>query len=144
METYTGGIFSQSIDGGRAGAQLHFSGSTLVAETRDGLQLTIDLLECELKVGGASGQMWFCRAANGDPTCYCEAPGFEFALRNVPGLTDRVSTLLAGRLAQRRRGMSLALLGVCALFLCLAGGFFALRSAGRSAAKSLPTSVDTK
>jgi len=144
MATFAGGVFSDALPGGRAGATLSVSGSLLSAETASGERFELRAGESELDLGGASGRMWFVRDRAGVLTLYSEAPGFEAALASSAGFRDPVEHLLAQRRRGRRRGLALWVAGLTVLAVLSFAGWRGLRSAGRAALMALPTSVDEK
>jgi beta-barrel assembly-enhancing protease len=149
LSTYTrpvfdGGVFSQELPQGRAGARVQLRADAIEAETEDGKRFSVDPGECRLQLGGSSGKMWFCHNPDRSLTIYSEAPGIAAALAAIPGLRAQVDALLeADRRAARRtwRWVAVGVLG--ALLLGLAG-YHGLQGAGRAVLHALPASADRK
>src|SRR4051794_1418205 len=83
-----GGVFSQQIDGGRAGARLTVGADSLQARTSDGQVFQVRFEHCQLELGGASGRMWFCRNEDRSLTIFSEGPalGAALAVHATPAL----------------------------------------------------------
>jgi beta-barrel assembly-enhancing protease len=141
---FEGGVFSQTLAGGRAGARIEARHDGLHATTPDGFHFHLPYAECQLELAGASGRMWFCRTRDRALTLFSEAPGFAAALR------ERARRELGAELARieqenklRSRRTTLAwLVGLTVLGLVLFGGYLAIRQAGRASVDMLPHSVD--
>ena len=142
MREFEGGVFSDALTGGRAGARLFVREDGVHAVAADGTSFAIPLAECQLELGGASGRMWFCRNRARDLTLFSEAAGFEQALRERRELAQAVSAISDARRKSRTRGRAFVLGLLLALALLGWGGFLALRQAGRASVTMLPRSVD--
>lgn len=141
---FEGGVFSDTIEGGRAGARVLLRREGVVAIVPDGREFLVSYAECQLERGGASGQMWFCRTRDRGLTIFCEARGFDEALR-VHGQRELGPALDQMR-AQSRLGDQRALrmwgIAIVATLVLLVGGYFGIRQAGRAAIDLLPHSAD--
>ena len=82
---FQGGIFSSTIEGGRAGASIVATHKAVEAKSSEGDLFAIELKELQLELGGASGKMVFCRNADRSLTIFTEAPGFLESLEAVGG-----------------------------------------------------------
>ena len=83
--TFQGGVFSDQIPGGRAGATLAPTHKAIEAQASDGTLFAIPLGELQLDIGGASGKMVFCRNQDKSLTLFTEAPGFLDAIEAQGG-----------------------------------------------------------
>ncbi len=142
---FQGGVFSDTIEGGRAGAMLSFGGDGLTGVTSRGEVFKLAFRDCELSLGGASGRMWFLKGAEG-VTLYCEAKGFAEALElhGRRGLGDKLERILLQRRAESRRGMWGWACALLALGVIGGAGFFGLKQAGSASVAVLPASLDEK
>jgi Zn-dependent protease with chaperone function len=116
---FAGGVFSAEVPGGRAMATLRGQAGRLVAQTADGVTVDVNLGECDVELGGASGRMWLVHTPGRQVTVYSEAPGFDRALVawGGPHLAQRVAQVLTQQKTstQRLRLAFVAALGVLAL-----------------------------
>jgi predicted Zn-dependent protease len=142
--TFSGGIFSDTLDGGRAGAEVELTPSGVCARTSDGESFVIAFRDCQVEVGGFSGRMVFCRNADRSLTIFCEDRKFPEALSFASsGILDQ--QLGEGQRQQRnesRRGTLIGtavLIGVAALAVV---SYFGIRAGGKAAVQALPISVD--
>lgn len=143
---FQGGLFSDEVEGGRAGAQLRLSYTGVEAETPGGQRFLVPYSECVLEQGGASGKMIFCHTPDRRLTLYCEQKGFAEALAHAGG--RRIATELERLQATARKELHrdwLLFAGVMAVLLLLGAGAFQLLKVGASrAVHALPASVDQK
>jgi predicted Zn-dependent protease len=140
---FEGGVFSATIEGGRAGARIALGYDAVRATTSDA-QFQVPYADCQVELGGASGRMWFCRTKDRSLTLFSEAPGFGQALKERARreLGSAIEQVERERAASTKR-TTLTWLVLLALFaLALLGGYFAIRQAGRSSVDVLPRSVD--
>ena len=142
--TFQGGVFSDQLPGGRAGATLAPTHKAIEAQANDGTLFAIPLGELQLDIGGASGKMVFCRNQDKSLTFFTEAPGFLDAIEaqgghHIQQLTQGIRRTLK---AKRTRSVSMWLgviglvvgLGVCTVQ--------ALGSFAQTSADSIPWTVD--
>ena len=150
-ETFTGGIFHQSIQDGRAGATIRVVRGEISAEplfgnnaNGDKPTFAIPLRDVQLDMGGASGKMIFCRTADKSLTIFCEEKGFAKALeRESAGqLSDQIKSLKGSLKKENRRFMFWLSVSCVALLLFCIVGYYGLMAAARTAVHALPTSVD--
>ncbi len=141
---FLGGVFSEQIAGGRAGATVSLGSGAVIAVTSEGQLFRVPFAGCQLERGGSSDRMWFCRTSDRSLTIFCEAPGFFDALESAARreLGPQLERLHAEQRAQTRRG--LWLWGGALLFLLVVGvgGYLGLKQAGRASIQMLPRSVD--
>ena len=144
--TFIGGVFSDAIEGGRAGAAIELTRQGIVATIDDGDQFVLPYQECQLQVGGASDRMYFCRNADKSLTIFCEDRKFPAQLQIASfGILDRQLEQMGKKRSSlawaNRRLVTYILVG---LLVCTVGTYFGLKVAVRSAAAALPVSVDKK
>jgi Zn-dependent protease with chaperone function len=143
---FSGGVFAESIDGGRAGATVRLEGDAVVATTLDRvLTFRVPYRACELDLGGASGRMWFCRVREPEAiTIFCEAPGFLPALQEQARreLGEQIERFLARSRAESKRHTVLWLSVLGAVALLGFAAFWGVKRAGQASVKVLPRSVD--
>ncbi|MDX1924938.1 MAG: M48 family metallopeptidase [Pirellulaceae bacterium] len=143
-QTFSGGIFSESIEGGRASAQIQLTREGITATANSGEQFLLPYRECKIEIGGASDRMVFCRNADRSLTIYCEERAFSKTLADASmGLLDQ--QIKQRQLLQRKeiwsgRGWLVAFLAGSVLLLVV--GYYGVRAAGQAAARALPISVD--
>jgi len=147
-ESFQGGVFHESIPGGRSGASISIVRGELVADTQcePHQRFTIPLSQCKLDLGGASGRMIFCRSLDGFLTIFCEDKNFAKDLDFQSGgiFQDQLQTLKKGQMAEANRfRFWLGVSGIaCVVFLAL--GYFGVLAAAKFAMRALPVSVDEK
>ncbi|MDA0282804.1 MAG: M48 family metallopeptidase [Planctomycetota bacterium] len=145
-DEFPGGVFSNEIDGGRAGAFMRLGDRGIKARTSDGREFVIDYSDCDLELGGDSGRMVFCRTSDRSLTFFCEDRRFPEALKRaaVGELFEQIEIILAA--GQRHRWMSrLGLWALLAVAVLVAvGGWFGLLAGARAAVHSVPMAVDQK
>lgn len=141
---FEGGVFSQTIAGGRAGAQLSVRSDGLHARTAEGLTFHLPYAGCRLERGGASGKMWFCRTPDRSLTLFSEAPGFVEALRHESRreLGETIAAIEAASRLTARRQASIWALALFAFAAVLGGAYYGMRRAGSALIELVPRSVD--
>jgi Zn-dependent protease with chaperone function len=136
------------FDATHSGAQrvrLRLTGDALLAITPDEQAVSIPYSECRIELGGANGEMWFCRTASlPDLTLMCGDPSFASVLHERGG---RELAACIDRLAQRARAgrrRSAILLGITftGLLIAAIGAYAGIRVAGKASVRALPTSID--
>ncbi|NQV25139.1 MAG: M48 family metallopeptidase [Rhodopirellula sp.] len=143
-DEFSGGVFSDEIDGGRAGAHLRLGDRGITARTSTGREFVIRYSDCDLELGGDSGRMVFCRTVDRSLTFFCDDRRFPEAMKRaaVGELFEQVDRILAVGSRQRWAGRvglwALLIVGV----LVLAGAWFGTVAGARVAIKSVPMSVD--
>lgn len=143
-DEFPGGVFSDEIDGGRAGAWIRLGDRGITARTSEGREFVITYSDCDLELGGDSGRMLFCRTSDRSLTFFCEDRRFPEALKRaaVGELFERVEGIFAAGSRQRwisRVGLWVMLTVV---LLLAVGGWFGLVAAARVAVESVPMTVD--
>lgn len=150
MDDFVGGVFSNEVEGGRAGAKLTIRDGYLYAHLSElAVQgttsvLRVNLRDCTIDLGGASGCMWFCRTQDRSLTTFSEAHGFGSALGEIPHLRLRVQHLQSKAQMHKRRSTVMLLAALLIAGLCAVGGYFALRRVSESAVMALPREADVK
>ena len=141
---FTGGVFSEAITGGRAGARVELSQEGITATTVEGERFVVSFGECQVEVGGFNGRMLFCRNGDRSLTIFCEDRAFSQALSSAAmGLLDsQIDEQLRLRRQEKRWGRRLGLALLFGAVLLLVGGFFAIRMGARAAVRALPIKVD--
>jgi predicted Zn-dependent protease len=142
--TFSGGIFSDTLDGGRAGAKVELTPSGVCARTPDGESFVIAFRDCQVEVGGFSGRMVFCRNADRSLTIFCEDRKFPEALSFASsGILDQ--QLGEGQRQQRNESRRGTLIGTAVLIgiaVLAVVSYFGIRAGGKAAVHALPISVD--
>jgi beta-barrel assembly-enhancing protease len=143
---FQGGLFSDEVQGGRAGARIHPGFNGVEAETPEGRRFLVPYSDCVLEQGGASGKMIFCHTPDRRLTLYCEEKGFAEALARAGGrrIEAELERLRAAARKESRNDW-LLFAGIMAVLLLLGAGAFRLLKVGASrAVHALPVSVDQK
>jgi len=147
-QAYQGGVFHDSITGGRAGAKISVTLQEIVAVTQndDQRRFTIRLNECQLDMGGASGRMIFCRDATRSLTIFCEEPGFARALDqgSMGQLSEQLSILRKHQRGDANRFRFWLAASTLILVVVCIGGYYGVLAAARTAVRALPISIDEK
>lgn len=145
-KTFSGGVFSESLENGRAGAEIELLRSGVCACTLDGDAFVIPFRECQIEVGGNSGKMVFCRNADRSITIFCEDRQFPQALSHAAGglLDQQLADALKQARAHSRRSSLITASVVAAVALVIVTLYWSVRAGARAAAKSLPVSVDVQ
>lgn len=151
-ESFSGGIFHESIQNGRVGARIRIARGEIIAEPYDGSDepqgqrenFVIPLREVQLDMGGASGKMIFCRTPDKSLTIFCEERGFARALEQESAglLREPLKNLKGSLRKENRRFMFWASVSCLAIALFCIIGYYALLASARTAVHALPISVD--
>ena len=143
-QTFSGGVFNDRIDGGRAGAEIELRDVGIVARTPDGSEFLVSYAECQVELGGFSGKMVFCRTNDRSLTIFCEDRGFAEALSRASAgvLAEQLGQKQKARRAERRRGRWVAAAVLVGFVGLLAAGFWGIRAGARAAVHAVPISVD--
>lgn len=144
--TFPGGVFSDRIDDGRAGAEIELSATGVRARIPDGSEFFVPYAECQLEVGGYSGRMIFCRNRDRSLTIFCEERTFADALSRASGglLSESLRELLAARRRESRRGWWIAASLALGIAVVVVAGFLGVRAAARAAVHAMPIALDEK
>lgn len=143
-DEFPGGVFSDEIDGGRAGAHLRLGDRGITARTTGEREFFIPYSDCDLELGGDSGKMVFCRTPDRELTFFCDDRRFPEALKRaaIGELFDDVDEILV---AGRRQRWATRFSMWVALALCVVlavGTWYGFVAAARVAIKSVPMTVD--
>lgn len=140
----SGGVFSDTIEGGRAGAEIELSQGGISAITSDGDRFHVPYQECQLEIGGFSGRMVFCRNQDRSLTIFCEHRGFPAALSNASAgiLDEQIGHKLKQRRSESRRGNLIATTVLFGIMVLIVAGYFGIRAGARAAVHAVPVSVD--
>jgi beta-barrel assembly-enhancing protease len=141
---FDGGVFSQELPQGRAGARVQIRPDAIEAATEDGTRFSVDPGDCRLQLGGASGKMWFCHNPDRSLTIYSEAPGIALALAQIPALRAQVEALQTADRRGTQRARRWIAIGVLGAMLLMFAGYHGLRAGGRAALHALPASADRR
>jgi predicted Zn-dependent protease len=157
-ESFTGGIFHESIQDGRVGARIHIARGEIIAEPlysntnsagetenpRPAERFIIPIREVQLDMGGATGKMIFCRTRDKSLTIFCEERGFAQALEreSAGGLSEPLKQLKGSLRKENRRFLFWASVSCVALALFCFIGYYALLASARTAVHALPISID--
>lgn len=141
---FPGGVFSESIDGGRAGADIELAHDGVSAFTKQGERFFLRYSECNVEIGGFNGRMVFCRNADRSLTIFCDHKRFAAALAYASGglLDDQLNQKQRILKSQVRKGRSFALVAILVAGLLVVGLYYGIRAAGVAAVKAVPISVD--
>lgn len=141
-----GGVFSQQIAGGRAGARLTVRKDGVHATTTEGQSFQLAYADCQLELGGASGRMWFCRNADRTLTFFSEGPALGAALgvHAPPALRARLEEVEARARASDSRARLLWIGGLLVLCLLIGLGYFGVRRGAQASIDLVPLSADEK
>jgi Zn-dependent protease with chaperone function len=144
--TISGGVFSESIPGGRAGAELRITYNSIVAELPDGSTFELGFEKVDLELGGASGRVVFCRNEDRSLTIFTEDKRFLYALEATGsgGLGQRIEELRSQYKRGKRRSWSGLLIVLAIIGLLGYGAYLGLLYGARAAITSLPIDVDRK
>jgi beta-barrel assembly-enhancing protease len=141
-----GGVFSQDLPGGRAGARLTVSEDGVSAQTAEGHRFRMSFDQCRLELGGASGRMWFCRDDPRGITIFSEGPalGSALAVHAPPALRTQLDEVEARARASQSRSQLLWIAGLLVLMVLIGLAYFGVRRAAQASVDLVPVSVDEK
>ncbi|MFG0287842.1 MAG: M48 family metallopeptidase [Rhodopirellula sp. JB044] len=145
-QTFSGGVFSESLDGGRAGADIELLPAGIGARTPDGETFVIPYRDTQVEMGGYNGRMVFCRNADRSLTIFCDAPKFPKALSLAAAgtLDEQLAIGHKKRRGESRRAFLFGTICLTAILLFIVVGYFAIRYGARSAVLALPVSIDAQ
>lgn len=141
---FSGGVFSEAIDGGRSGAEIELSQTGVSAHTAEGGRFCIAYSKCQVEVGGFSGRMVFCRNEDRSLTIFCEDRKFAAALSRASAgvLDEQIGRKLKQRRAESRRGRWIGVAVLVGIVVLAVAGYFGIRTGARAAVRAVPVSVD--
>lgn len=144
-ETYfTGGVFSSTIDGGRAGADIELANDAVKATTKDGQYFSLRYSDCNVEMGGFNNKMVFCRNEDRSLTIFTEDRKFTESLAYAAGglLDEQLSAGKNKVKSEKRQGRNFVLIFAICCVVGLAGLYYGIKIAGSAAVDALPVSVD--
>jgi Zn-dependent protease with chaperone function len=144
LREFTGGVFSERIEGGRAGATVELSQTEVTAITPDGQRFSLPYSKCQISIGGESGRTVFCRTEDRSLSIFCDHKEFGDALSVASfgqfdeELRQGLRNLRRERRVDRRLWFSLFVILVGSLVV----GYYGLLWASHAALHALPISFD--
>jgi len=144
MTKISGGVFSDAIEGGRAGAEIEMTANEIIARQANGEEYRLSYRDCQLERGGASGRMIFCRNSNRSLTIFSEDNRFlsNLELFGSGFLQEDLERLKLSRSSKRRRNLLLTFVILAFVILLGIGTYLTILTVARRAIQALPISVD--
>ncbi|HET8940162.1 MAG TPA: M48 family metallopeptidase [Polyangiales bacterium] len=141
-----GGVFSDELPSGRAGARISVGEDGVRAHTLEGQRFRLPFEHCLLELGGASGRMWFCRDQARSVTFFSEGPAFGAALavHAPPALRAQLEAVEARARAAQSRSQLLWIAGLLVLAVLIGLAYFGVRRAAQASIDLVPVSADKK
>ena len=141
---FTGGVFHESIEGGRSGAQIELGHDRVQAVTGDGERFFVQYSECQVDIGGYNDRMVFCRNEDRSLTIFCEDRKYPAALAYAAGglLDEQLQERRQKLKSQNRRGHGMVLGVLVGAVVLIVGAYYGIQAAGVAAVKAVPVSVD--
>jgi Zn-dependent protease with chaperone function len=145
-EEFAGGVFHESVEGGRASAVIRLTAGSVVAEASTDQRFEIRFADCVLDMGGASGRMVFVRTADRSLTIFCEDRQFAKALEMDGGqeLASQLANIRSSRWSEGFRWRMWLIVGTVGCLLFLVGGYYLLLWKAKSSVDAIPLSVDAQ
>lgn len=143
-DEFPGGVFSERLEDGRAGAFLRISDRGVSARTTAGEEFWLSYADLDLELGGSSGRMVFARTRDRSLTLFSEDRRFLTGLKQAGSgqLLEHVEQLLIQASGRRWHGRAVAVSVVAGVLLLLGGGFLTLWFGTGYAVQHVPFSVD--
>lgn len=143
-EEFAGGVFHESIEGGRASATIVLTASGVKALTSTEQAFEIRYSECVLDMGGASGRMVFVRTQDRKLTIFCEDRRFPRALELDASLelAEQLASVRGFRRSEGFRWRMWLFIGTVVGAICLVGGYYGLLQVAKASIGAVPISVD--
>lgn len=143
---FTGGVFHDSIDGGRSGAEIELFHDRVNAVTGDGQRFDVLYADCQLEVGGYNDRMVFCRNDDRCLTIFCEDKKFPASLAYAAGglLDEQLQEKRQKLKTQHRRGQGMVLGLLLGAVVLIVAAYYGIQSAGVAAVEAVPVSVDAQ
>jgi len=143
---FTGGVFHDSIEGGRSAAEIELIHDGVKAVTNDNQRFFVKYSECQLDIGGFNDRMVFCRTADRNLTIFCDDKKFPASLTySSAGILDEQLQEKRQKLkSQNRRGNGMVLSFLVGCVVLIVAAYFGIKTAGSAAVKAVPVSVDVK
>lgn len=144
INTFSGGVFTDTIDDGRSGAEIELTPSGVSARLPNGDCFVIGYRDCQVEIGGNSGRMVFCRNSDRSLTVFCEDRKFprELSFASSGTLDGQLGDRLRQRKSIARRERVVLVSVLLGLIVLAVGGYFGIRAGAIAAVDALPTSVD--
>jgi len=141
---FSGGVLSDQLGNGRAGAEIVLTAAGVSARVPDGRSFDIPYRECRVEIGGYNGRMVFCRDSIRTLTIFCDDRKFpgELATASSGRLDEQLGDALKRVRSQSRRGTLIGVVSLAAILVLIVGGYFGVRYGAQAAVHSLPISVD--
>ena len=141
---FSGGVFHESIDGGRSGADVELAHDGVRATTKDGQSFFVNYNECQVEIGGYNDRMVFCRNEDRSLTIFSDEKKFPAALTYASGgqLEEQLQEKLRTLKSQNRRSGGFTLAFLCGCVILLIAAYFGIRVGGVAAVNAAPVSVD--
>ena len=143
---FSGGVFHDSIDGGRIGADIELIHDGVKATTKDNQRFFVKYSECQLEIGGFNDRMVFCRNADRSLTIFCDDKRFPTSLAHSSGgiLEEQFQEKRLKLKSQNRRGNGMVLAFLAGSLVLIVAAYYGIKVAGVAAVKAVPVSVDEK
>lgn len=144
MTKISGGVFSDAIEGGRAGAEIEMTATEIIARRANGQEHRLPYRSCQLERGGASGRMIFCRNSDRSLTIFSEDKRFltNLDLFGSGFLMEDLERLKSSRSSKRRRNLLLTFALLACVILLGVGAYLTVLTVARNTIQALPISVD--
>ena len=141
---FHGGVFHESIDGGRAGAELELLHDGVQAITSENQRFFVRYADCHVEIGGYNDRMVFCRNADRSLTIFCDDRKFPAAIVYASGgLLEEQLHLKKKKLnAEKNSSRRMTLGFILAVIVGLVGAYYGVCAAGVAAVEAVPVSVD--
>jgi beta-barrel assembly-enhancing protease len=144
--SFSGGVFSDSIEGGRSGVTIELVHDGIRAHTKSGQHFFLRYSECRVDIGGFNDRTVFCRNADRSITIFSDDKKFPKALSDASGysLDDQLHQKKQNVRSNARRGRLIAFSTLIAAILLLVGVYYGVRAAGAAAVQNIPVSIDVQ
>ncbi len=144
--SFSGGVFSDSLNGGRAGADIQLLPSGIAATCPDGEAFVIPYHGCDVEMGGYNGKMVFCRNADRSLTFFCDDRKFASALSlaALGTLDEQLNVQRKRQRGESRRSFVYSIAFLVSMLVLIVAGYFGIRAGANAAVLTLPTSVDVQ
>lgn len=143
-DTFSGGVLSADVEGGRCGGQIRLDPQAVVATSAKGRTFSIRFSDCQVESGGIDGRMLLCRTADRSLTIYSDDRRFARALAQAAGglLDDQLAVCSRARRSAASRSLLGGLLLIAAAAVLLVACVLGIRLAADASLTAVPLSVD--
>ncbi|MEK6237329.1 MAG: M48 family metallopeptidase, partial [Planctomycetales bacterium] len=143
-ETFTGGVFSEEVDDGRAPATIDLQPGVVVATLEDGRTFRITYLDARLEMAGSDGRMLFCRNPDASITIFCKDRRFPKYLEQESAgcLAEQFDAMRSGANRAWRQGYYFMFGVTASILLMFASVFVFVPIVARAMIPALPIEVD--